>query len=139
MKNIFILFLAIASLTSCRSSESDALIVRYRLIGQIVAYQEDGGVEYSDFIADSGVAVVEDDQLILEFPKSNKTIRVLIQLEQKSITFSLHDIETEGTLNSWTRLKKRDSSAFGPDTECEVWVGTTEPEKETQQANRIDG
>ncbi len=50
MKKILILLVAVTCLVSCRVPQKDEPIVRYRLIGQIEAFQEDGGVRYSDFV-----------------------------------------------------------------------------------------
>ena len=103
--------------------------VRYRLIGQIVAYHTDGGVSYSDCVAATGVPSVRDGDLILKLPKANGTVRVVFRRVGNRVVFVVQGVETTGKLNSWTRLKKQNGGTFGPDTECEIWFGTTEPRK----------
>jgi len=130
MKAIFVLLAAITCLVSCRTPPSDEPTVRYRLIGQIEAFREDGGVRYSDFVADTGTPSIQGGQLVLQPTKSDGAVHVTFRRSSDRVIFTLEGVPTEGTLNSWTRLKKRESSTFGPDTECEIWFGTTEPEKE---------
>ncbi len=47
------------------------------------------------------------------------------------LIFTVNDIETEGKLNTWTRIQTiPGSSTFGYDTSCEIWFGTEEPPPE---------
>jgi hypothetical protein len=130
VKKILVLLVAGTCLVSFRAIQSDKPIVRYRLIGQSEAFQEDGGVRYSDFVADTGTPSIQDNQFVLQFPQTDNAIRVRFQRDGNQVGFTLQGVQTEGTLNSWTRLKKRDSSTFGPDIECDIWFGTTEPKDE---------
>ena len=130
MKSIFTLLVSLVYIISCRSEQSEPLVVYYRLIGEIEAFQKDGGVIYPEFIMDSGTLELQGNQLLLPLQNTDKPLRITFERNNDQVTFRLQDVQTAGSLNSWTRLNKIDSYTFGPDIDCEIWIGTAEPPEE---------
>jgi len=128
---LLILVFIFGSLVACQGVSSEESVVHYRLLGQIEAFQEDGGVNYPEYVADTGVATVSHNQISIPLSKSEEVTVINYQLDGESLVFTVNDIETEGQLNSWTRIQVvPGSSTFGYDTSCEIWFGTEEPPSE---------
>ncbi len=121
------LIVIILIFASCQGGRGEEPVIYYQLIGEIEAFQEDGGVIYPEYIAASGIPEIKKDQIVIALPNRKEDVLVDFQHEQDKVIFTVQGVETYGKLNSWTRLNALSTSAFGYDTDCEIWFGTVEP------------
>lgn len=118
-------FIAMLLVTSCGDTQSAANTVHFRIIQQMTAYLEDGGVTYHDFVAHSGTAAYSDGEasFSLNHTAGPENIQLSLQVADDEVVIVIDGIETRGMLGSWIRVRKPGSDTFGSNTDCEIWVG----------------
>ena len=123
----FIIIFQCIIFMSC--SNSTAQIAKYRYISEITAYKKDGSTEYYERVLQTDIAKVENEYILLPLLKGkDKFYKLKFRKNGEIITYYAENIETIGSLNSWTRIKPY-QGIIEDSINVEICLGNNCPEK----------